>query len=214
MSGTEPDTNVMPMHHIHHWKPPARPTPQPPSCFSELARLNQCYDDVQAMKQILSKVMADLIQNDPAIVKSIIEEISKAGTSVPILGVTDGSDAQPGQVGEYLFFSEAFPIPSGNETQSVSLGILPPGDWDVFVFATPSAAISVLYYWLNPLPAGFSTNAMGYQENSAGTTAATVSGIPTRGLISNPTLMAFNIWTDNTGAAATANLYASARRAR
>lgn len=49
----------------------------------------------------------------------------------PIIGVTDGSNAAPGQVGEYLVSQQTFGIgASGGITAVVSLS-LTPGDWDV-----------------------------------------------------------------------------------
>jgi len=132
---SEAETNITPMHHIHHWKPPARPTPQPPSCFSELARLNQCYDDVQAMKQILSKVISDLMANDPAVVQSIIDAIQShtGGATVPLVGSTDGSLAQPGQVGEFILQTStgSLTVDTGTQTVGLSAMVLPPGDFDV-----------------------------------------------------------------------------------
>jgi len=112
--------------HGHH-----RPPPQPPSCFSELARLGQCYDDVQQMKKILGKVITDLLKNDPTITQSIIDSIQQSGTSVPLLGVTDGSSAQPGQVGEIIQGSATNVAFNPGGVSYVAPLTLPPGDWNV-----------------------------------------------------------------------------------
>jgi hypothetical protein len=136
-----------------------RPPAQPPTCFSELARLNQCYDDIQQMKIILTKVMTDLIKNDPDITQSILDAIQQSGTSTPILGVTDGSAAQPGQVGELVFYdlsgswSGAVPNIQASNTM-ISVGPLPPGDWDVSFYMNVPDLIEGAACFFNPMPQG------------------------------------------------------------
>ena len=216
---SEAETNIMPMHHIHHWKPPQRPQPSPPSCFSELARLNQCYDDVQAMKQILAKVMADLMANDPATVQAIIDAIQShtgSGPSVPIIGVTDGSDAQPGQVGEWLQYEQNPSYPAGPMTANVTMGVLQPGDWNCWLYFYPAApGMTSVQLELNPIPPGFSNNMYSVGIVPAGE-AFSMVGPVARALVSVPTLVAFTLITNNagTGSAGTATVGFAARRVR
>jgi hypothetical protein len=151
-----------------------RPMPRPPSCFSELARLNACYDDIQQMKLVLTKVMTDLIKNDPDIVQAIIDQMQQTGTpAVPQLGVTDGSSAQPGQVGEVLSFTSTgtwsgaqYGIAAANVM--VNLGTLPPGDWDVSFWCQVESLIQGAECTLSP-----------YLQGQIGTNVALQLGTPT-----------------------------------
>jgi len=217
MSGnpTTQPSNVVPM--PTNWPGPSfmpKSWPQPPSCFSELAALNACYDSIQMMNQILSKVITDLVTNDPAVQKAIVEAIAASGSNVPLIGVTNGQDAQPGQVGEF-FAPPAVPfaVPSGNSTQSITTGVLQPGDWDLWSDAAPGGPVQVLYFGLNPIPAGFTGNGGGYSESSGGAANATL-GLPTRALISVPTLLAWEITTQSATAVTGSNFYVFARRRR
>jgi len=225
MSGnpsTTPPSNVVPINPVAaptNWpgpmfNPGARPWPQSPSCFSELAGLNACYDSVQMMEQILAKVVCDLATNNAAFAQCLVEAIAKSGSSVPLIGVTNGSDAQPGQVGE--FFAPpavAFPVPAGNNTVNITTGVLQPGDWDLWSDAAPGGAVQVLYFSLNPQPPGFSSNGGGYSESSGGAANATL-GLPTRALISVPTLLAWTITTQAATAVTGSNFYCYGRRRR
>jgi hypothetical protein len=199
-------------------RPPAgwdcRPSPTPPSCFSELYRLNQCYDDVKAMQKILTKVMTDLIQSDPSIVQTIIEEISKSGSSVPQIGVTDGTDAQAGQVGEYVEFNISGNVPQSTvwSPQSVVAGIMQPGDWDVWGNIGVQAQMMGVAIQLSPAPAGFSNTLDAYMA-LPDPLSATVIMQTARASLTVPTLLAFNLQTVSTSAA-TFGLQIAARRRR
>jgi hypothetical protein len=65
-------------------------------------------------------------------VQSIIQSILSTGN---IAGVKDGSDAMPGNIGEYqsatTVFSAAVPLTDGVTANAVSI-TLPAGDWDVW----------------------------------------------------------------------------------
>jgi hypothetical protein len=72
-----------------------------------------------------------------------------------LLGVTDGSEAQPGQIGERLYTTiltaNATPLTTNSVTDVLSL-TLPPGDWDVLGYLATSgtsADISEVMVWLN-----------------------------------------------------------------
>ena len=76
----------------------------PPGCCPPggMDALMKCYCDIQAAMAFISKIMIDLINNDPAVAQAMIAAIEKSGSTLPLVGVTNGSDAQPGQVGEWV----------------------------------------------------------------------------------------------------------------
>jgi hypothetical protein len=162
MSGN-PTSNVVPINPVappSNWPGPMfmpKTWPQPPSCFSELASLNACYDSIQMMNQILGKVITDLVTNDKAVQAAIVEAIAASGSNVPLIGVTNGSQAQPGQVGEYLEFDASLSYLAGNNSQAVSTMVLPPGDWDVqasVLMLNNANSILGVQFVLQPIPPG------------------------------------------------------------
>jgi hypothetical protein len=126
--------------------PGVPPWPQPPSCFSELAQLNQCYNSVQMMEAILAKVMTDLVTNNTAVQQAIVAAIAASGSNVPLIGVTNGSNAQPGQVGEFLIFTNpSIPIPASQVLGATYPTLtLTPGDWDVWAWCESNYVIEGL----------------------------------------------------------------------
>jgi hypothetical protein len=193
------------------------PWPQPPSCFSELAALNSCYNSIQMMEMILQKVICDMAANNPAFQKCLVDAIAASGSNVPLIGVTNGSDAQPGQVGEYIYTQTTLNLPavaSGATGTIVVPGVVvQPGDWDAGCFFLPTSSIQSVVFQLNPVPVGVSNWMMG--EAWSGTTEdiQQVMGQPARILISVPTLMPFTI-TYGTALAQTAIFGFYTRRAR
>jgi len=220
MSGnpTPPPSNVVPM--PTNWpgpmfNPGARSWPTPPSCFSELAGLNACYDSVQMMEQILAKVVCDLATNNAAFAQCLVEAIAKSGSNVPLIGVTNGTDAQPGQVGEFVLFNQSVAFATGTNTQFINMGTLQPGDWDLWSWLSPgSVVLTNVGFNLSPAIAGFS-NLLGGASWAAGANAAqsTVIGTMCRGSISAATPLVFTMTTEAT-AAGTAAFQVEARRAR
>jgi len=225
MSGNpSPPSNVVPM--PTNWPGPMfmpKSWPQPPSCFSELASLNACYDSIQMMNQILAKVITDLVTNDKAVQTAIVEAIAASGSNVPLIGVTNGQDAQPGQVGEFIIFTHAVTYPTASSTQVVTMGTLPPGDWDLWGAFTANQISGVSFY-LNPLPAGFTTGMVGtlLVEGDPGTGSGpsdlggVVMTMPERALTSVPSLLALSLSTNILagGTATAGNLYIGCRRRR
>lgn len=135
---------------MNQWCPPPCPPPRPcpPPCppASCVDQVEACYDMSQQLYALVKKVLADVIANEP-------------GLLTP-MGVTDGSDVQPGQVGEFIQLEQSFAIPTTWNFQAlVSLGELPAGDWDCQVSVTAGGAlVGGLNYYLDPMPAGFSNN--------------------------------------------------------
>jgi hypothetical protein len=209
MSGN-PSSNVVPM----PINPVAAPTNWPgpmfmprswgapggsPSCFSELASLNACYDSVQMMEQILSKVVCDLAQNNAAFQQCLVNAIAASGSNVPLIGVTNGQAAQPGQVGEFISYEVALtlPVSSSPQIQVTNVGTLPPGDWLLWAIGAPATEVDVLLCNLNPTPAGFSTGLWG------GIFGTTMNGIvlvtgPCHALTSTPVPLVFDINSQST----------------
>lgn len=180
--------------------------------------LLQCYNDVQAATAFICSVMVQCVQNNPAVTQAIITAIENSGSSLPTLGVTNGSNAQPGQVGEYFLFNPSGTYPTGSSTAVISAGVLPPGDWDLDGVIGVGGAIDSIYTQLSPQPAGFYWNMAAYLGISAPgspTQEFTLGLIPTRASITVPTLMAFTLTIDagsNPGAAY--QYVINARRAR
>jgi hypothetical protein len=199
------------------FNPAGRSWPQPPSCFSELAALNACYDSVQMMEQILAKVITDLVQTNTAVQQAIVEAIAASGSNVPLIGVTNGSDAQPGQVGEFVSFSTQVPYTATPTSSVVSVGTLQPGDWDVWVFGIVTSWVSDVLFVQTPLPAGW-TAALQATEAAVNSTLSVVLIANTvRALTSAPTLISYQVDVNNVGTGGTAGnltLYTMARRRR
>jgi len=209
---TTPPSNVTPL-----WGggSPSWPSAAvPPGCFSELARLNQCYNEVQMMEMILSKVVCDLAQNNTAFQQCLVNAIAASGSNVPLIGVTNGADAQPGQVGEYVMLSAQFTIGTALGTQVLTLGTLQPGDWDITMYAAPSTYIDILAFTLVvPVPPGFNGGGGGAFFGAGTEQGVVVVGSPLRALTSAPSLIAVSI-VSQAPTSQQASIYFTARRRR
>ena len=121
--------------------PPMCPPPPcpPPSCFSHVAKADACWDQSKELYEFLTKVISDIFRCNPGLIPP-----PPPGTGTgPIIGVTDGSVAAPGEVGEVLCGSAVGTIPAGTLNSIVAPLTLTPGDWDVqyFMWAlTPDSA--------------------------------------------------------------------------
>jgi hypothetical protein len=209
-------SNVVPM--PTNWpgpmfNPAGRSWPQPPSCFSELAALNACYDSVQMMEQILSKVITDLVQTNTAVQQAIVEAIAASGSNVPLIGVTNGSDAQPGQVGQWQETDQTGAI-TGALAQTVTTSItLPAGDWDLWGLLTSSTIVTDAQFRVpQPLPAGMSGDLYSYIAVPGGAEIS-VPSTTVRVLTAVPVLIPFTL-IFNTISAGTAGTYEFATKAR
>jgi hypothetical protein len=195
-----------------------RPAPQSPSCFSELAQLGQCYNQVQWLTNLLTEIVTDIITTDTAVQQAIVDAIVATGSNVPLIGVTNGSDAAPGQVGEFVQTYQTLNLPDGQNTQNFSGMVLQPGDWDVWAWCYPTAWCDSLYFFLtNGAPPGFSNGIFGQVISGTSPptswTAAVVISPACRALISVPTLLPFTLIT-NAQSAQTAVFQLEARRRR
>lgn len=228
MSGARARTNVVPMPTA---APPApqgqmMPAPMmwsgggmPAGCCPPggMDALLQCYCDIQAATAFISKVVTDLAQTDPAFQQALVDAIAASGSNIPLIGVTNGADAQPGQVGEWIDYGLAVSYTAATQSQPVTMGTLPPGDWDIWASCNLEPGNTGGSFILNPIPAGFT--AIGLQTIGAaavtGQNISVVSAVE-RALTSVPSLINFTLTTNmgGSGSAGAAGIYFTARRRR
>lgn len=231
MSGNPTVSNVVPMPHAAApaTAPPQMPMPMPsmwggggslpwgPGCCPPggMDALMKCYCDVQAATAFICSVMVQCVQTNPAVVQAIIAAIENSGSSLPTLGVTNGAEAQAGQVGEFVAFSQQINFPAGGVAQtSVSLGILQPGDWDVWAYMGMSVDFVSLYFAISPQPAGFDYTLVGASSSPTTTPEyQTVVSPVGRALTSVPSPIVFSV-SINATVAGFATMNFIARRAR
>jgi hypothetical protein len=158
----------------------------------------QCWQDIAQFQQFL------------------ICMLSQAGP-FPMQGVTDGSDAKAGYIGEFIMFTPSFSFPATAQHQILSVGVLSPGDWDCHVNATTPDSVTELGFSLNPAPTGFSSNMTGGLALISGSEVINVIGSSARASLTVPTLLPFDISSNLTGtggSAGTGTLTFTARRMR
>lgn len=139
-----------------------------------------------------------------------------------ITGVTDGSNAAPGQVGEFITSSNTFSYAAypANTTQNVSSLVVQPGDWDLNANMTTSTIIGGADFGLNPQPVGVSSAMVAGESNISmtGTETAVLIAQAARASLTVPTLLAFtcHVYQNsvNTLPAGTATLVVTGRRRR
>lgn len=185
----------------HHPRPPMPPPGGcvPPDCTDWLAMMQKCWNDSQALTDFLEQVITDIFTNNPGIIPS---PPPSAGSG-PIIGVTDGSNAAPGEVGEFVQTSTIVSFTAAAQTQSINAAILQPGDWDAWCSFLPTAWVAGCQFILSPQPTGVSSTMQGIDNSETVVTGVPVSendnvvlGIPARASISVPTLFAFTLNTN------------------
>lgn len=184
------------------------PMPVPPSCFSQVAKANACWDQSQALYNLVSKVVTDIFATNPG----IIPAPPPSAGSGPIHGVTDGSNAQPGDVGEFFQVSPSFTFAAypNNTTTTVSAAVLQPGDWNLASALSFGVAVGPVSWALSPVPPGLSNAMNGYAVDlnpnvTFFAETGIITGFPARASVSVPTLLAFSV---NVGQSALASLTA------
>ena len=174
------------------WPPPQRPGAVPPSCFSQLYALNQCYDDIAMMQQILAKVVCDLATNNKEFAQCLANGIAAAGASItPIVGVTDGSSAAPGIVGEWFYQQTTGPITGAAASTTMVSFTLQPGDCDVFAEIMCEVFVSSAQFALSPQPASMSDAMSAIIAVPGGVEAVYLSGPLSRLSTNVPVLLPF-----------------------
>ena len=106
----------------------------------------------------MTALFIDQINNNPAVAEAIIAALNKTGNTVPALGTTNGTPAVSPQVGQYIQLSAELPYTATPAAALLQLGVLPPGDWLCWMWATFTSITAGAIYQLNPLPAGFAAN--------------------------------------------------------
>lgn len=148
----------------------------------DMAGLIQCYDDLANASELISKLMIDLINNDPAVAQAMIQAINKTGSALPLLGTTNGTPAITPQVGEYVQFTGTLAYTSTPAQGFLSLGVLPPGDWDCWLWATFTSITAGAQFQLLPLPQGFAANPAASTNTVVWPPQLVLSSMPVRAL--------------------------------
>lgn len=199
--------------------PPPQQVCCPPSGFSAVAGAQACYNQSQSLYNLVSQVVSDIFAKNPG----IIPQPPPSAGSGPIIGVTDGSSAAPGEVGEFATGSGTMAYSgtaSANVIGSISPLVLQPGDWDIGAYMTFTSPVGGAYYILQPVPPGASNpmQAWGTDVGAAGfgIEYEVLVGASARGSFSVPTLLAFYVVVgiDANANSGTAELVVSARRRR
>ena len=126
---------------------------------------------------------------------------TSTSTIGPIIGVVDGSDAAPGEVGEFLTMSGTFSYGAGTAggigyTGQIALLNVPPGDWDFTVSSSYSNLITASAFFLNPQPTGMSNEMFGLNGNltfPGEVEEVVIIGQSARGSFAVATLLSFEV---------------------
>lgn len=123
-----------------------------------MAGLIQCYDNLNNASAFIAQLMIDQINNNPAVAEAMTQALVKGGFALPLLGTTNGTPAVSPQVGQYVQLSGTLAYTATPASALLSLGTLPTGDWDCWLWATFTSGTQGAQFSLNPLPAGFAAN--------------------------------------------------------
>lgn len=178
------------------WPPGCSCGCNPCQCGGGWGGLMQCWQDLSQFQQFLQCML------------------SQAGP-ISLQGVTDGSDAKPGYIGEFVnFTSGSLSFPTTSNTQTISIGVLSPGDWDCWANTT-DMDVHDATMTVNPQPTGFSSDM--YVATGSAAELVTLVSPMVRASLTVPTLVPIQLVTNQFAAAATASgciIGFSARRVR
>lgn len=223
------------------WRPPHSPGPRPPHGPPWPPgpghggwpfwgywgfRLRSAWRDVKFLNRLIGDIVNEQIDN--GIIAPGPNYVPPSGTtptpSPGIKGVTDGSDAGPGQVGEFVTGTATLAYTANaNTTGAVSPIVMQPGDWDINSTVICSSNPGGVHWMLNPVPTGVSNDLQGWTGELIGGGGTSINpglniGRSARGSFSVPTLLAFSVTINNstnpTLPAGTATLTVEARRRR
>lgn len=159
-----------------------------------------------AAKTEIEALQADnaTLQSEVVTLQDKVAVLQNAPPSMPLMGVTDGSDAASGQVGELLrnIITTQNAVVNGIAADVATLN-LTPGDWDVFgniVTSGSSTKVSDIKIWLSnqsrTLPTAADMATFAISELNFGTggqagvnTNTQIATGPTRVNITTPTTM-------------------------
>lgn len=122
----------------------------------------------------------------------------------PIIGVVDGSNAAPGEVGEFVAASGTFNyLANAPNTGTIALINMPPGDWDMGCAATFTTLVGSVLFQLSPVPVGMSNALAGFIGIFSAGTSSTMDaeslvlvGQTGRGSFAVTTQLTFNVQVD------------------
>lgn len=191
-------------------------------------RLRNAWRDIKFLQKVVHDIVNDMVDDGliaPGPNAPTTGPGSGTGTTTGVKGVTDGSDAAPGMVGEFM--KGQVDIAFGGYPQitqtTVSPLVLSPGDWDIRAAMSFTVPINVGSFQLSPIPTGVSNSmigAIGVSDPTAWAmqNALSLIGKTARGSVSVPTLLPFSIYISQLGlttmTAGTATLFVEARRMR
>lgn len=130
---------------------------------------------------------------------------SSTSTIGPIIGVVDGSNAAPGEVGEFITGIGSFNFAGYPSVSNgfVNLLNVPPGDWDFTIAASFTTFVDGANFALSPKPVGMSNDMVGENANFfAGSPTVpalnmVLVGQSARGSFAVTTNMTFEVNVDN-----------------
>jgi hypothetical protein len=184
------------------WPPTCSCGCNPCQCGGGWGGLMQCWQDIAQFQQFL------------------ICMLSQAGP-FPMQGVTDGSNAKAGNIGEFITGTgSATYAAAALSNVAISPLVVAPGDWDLRGFVAQSGPVTGISLILTPAPAGMSNQmeaAIGSVDTGA--TVNNFENVPmqmARGSFTVPTLLSWagQINTTTGQAAGTVTLYVEGRRMR
>lgn len=138
-------------------------------------------------------------------------------------GVTDGSNAAPGFVGEFLNYSGGVSFNAGSPgnvvTTNATLTTLtvPPGDWNIWAFAEADVYVTTIEIRVSPLPAGMSNDLLCFNSVEGATTPLISAGVASpaaRGSFTVSTVLTLVVQIQTQSVAGTASVFLHARRVR
>lgn len=195
-------------------------------CGDQWGNIQQCWNEIEQLKLFLSEIIGSmeaipstsigagpptnpqrgmlwynnstdqLMVYDGSNWIPVTTEGTGGGTS---LGVTDGSNAQAGQVGEFITGSSQFSNPGYPNIMDTSVSplIIPAGDWDITatMFLDPMDGVDSMSFKLNPVPQGISNDMYNaaWTEGDAPVAVASHMVSIARGSFSIPTTLTFAI---------------------
>lgn len=146
-------------------------TPSSVTLASVQAEAQQAESDAQAAQTTANAAEAATVVNAAAIVTETNRAETAEALLLPKAGVTDGSNAPAGQIGEFLSTTNAYVSLTSLTDQQLASLALTPGDWDLestayFNPANTTQVSGVLAYFTETvnvrptIPGGFSLSAI------------------------------------------------------
>lgn len=139
------------------------PMPCPPAlCPPDWAEeAMKCWDEMQALRKLITDTMAPdiralqtAINNQSTQITNIINGTTQI--TVNSVGIIDGSNAVPGQVGEFISGLASMNYTAYNSTTSQVLSIMtvPPGDWHLWGWMLLTTAVGGANFATENVPPG------------------------------------------------------------